>query len=219
MSRSPLIWKSATLLAAAAVITSCGGSDNGAAPNTSNPTTTVSVATEASVLADPASDDNPSSDSGPTTVETSGDSGAATTRCDAIFTIAEIEELFDEPAELTEKTNDSLGQLVCDWESIEDPNNVDDLAVKILTVQFYSGSPIEASTFFDPSILDSAVTIDGVGDLAYADGQGMSYYFVDDPVGGSLSYTEADLGDIGAPKLRSSDDIEALFRTFHDRVT
>jgi len=42
--------------------------------------------------------------------------------------------------------------------------------------------------------------------------------FVDDPVGGSLSYSEIALGT-DTPQLRTADDVEQLFRTFHDRVT
>jgi len=148
------------------------------------------------------------------------DSGGDTPECDPIFSMAEVEDLFAEPAILTEETNDSLGQLVCTWETIEDPESTEDFGFKLLQVQVYSGSPISASMFFDPSIFESAVMIDGVGDLAYsADDLGTSFYFVDDPIGGSLSYTELDMGNIDAPKLRSRADIEQLFRTFHDRVT
>ena len=148
------------------------------------------------------------------------DTGGATPNCDTIFSMAEIEEFFAEPSELTEETNDSLGQLVCTWESIEDPDDMEDLAFKTLIVQFYSGTPIDASSFFDPSIFESVTTIEGVGDLAYtADDLGPSYYFVDEPVGGSLSYSEVDMGNVDAPKLHTRDDVEQLFRTFHDRVT
>ena len=134
--------------------------------------------------------------------------------------MAEIEELFAEAAVLTEETNDSLGQLVCTWETIEDPDSTDDFAFKLLVAQVYSGSSIPASSFFDPSIFEEVVMIDGIGDLAYsADDLGTSFYYVDEPVGGSLSYTEFDLGDSDAPRLRSRADIEQLFRTFHDRVT
>ena len=96
----------------------------------------------------------------------SADSGS-TAECDAIFSMAEMEEFFAEPVTLTEETDDSIGQLVCTWESIEDPDNLDDLASQAILVQFYSGSPIEASAFFDPTMFDSVTTIDGIGDLAY----------------------------------------------------
>ena len=154
------------------------------------------------------------------TADASPDTGGATPNCDAIFSMAEMEDFFAEPVALTEETNDSLGQLVCTWESIEDPDDMEDLASKVLTLQFYSGSPVEAAMFFDPSIFESVTTIEGVGDLAYSpDGLGPDFYFVDDPVGGSLAYFELDMGNTDAPKLHTADDVEQLFRTFHDRVT
>ena len=154
------------------------------------------------------------------TADESPDAGGATPNCDAIFSMAEVEEFFAEPVELTEETNDSLGQLVCTWESIEDPDDMEDLAFKVMTVQFYSGSPIDASAFFDPSIFESVTTIEGVGDLAYSsDLMGTDFYFYDDPVGGSLAYSELDMGDTEAPKLHTREEVEQLFRTFHDRVT
>ena len=64
-------------------------------------------------------------------------------------------------------------------------------------------------------------TIEGIGDLAYTSGSaGMDYYFVDEPVGGSLTLHGDRHGR--TPTLRRctrSDDVEQLFRTFHDRVT
>ena len=121
---------------------------------------------------------------------------------------------------MTEDTTDSLGQLVCTWETIEDPESTEDFAYQLLIVQLYTGVGIPASSFFDPSFFETPVTIDGVGDLAYSNREdGRDFYFVDEPVGGSLSYVEADLGDFDAPKLHSRADIEQLFRTFHDRVT
>ncbi len=103
--------------------------------------------------------------------------------------MTEVEEFFAEPVELTEDTNDDLGQLLSTWESIEDPDDVEDLAAQTLFVQFYSGSPIEGSAFIDPAIFDSVTTIDGVGDLAYTpDATPNDYYFVDGPVAGSLSF-------------------------------
>ena len=135
--------------------------------------------------------------------------------------MAEMEEFFAEPVTLTEETDDSLGQLVCTWDSIEDPDNLDDLASQALLVQFYSGSPIEASAFFDPTLYDSVTTIDGIGDLAYSSGSaGMDYAFVDEPVGGSLSYiTRSTWGARTTQPPRTPEDVEQLFRTFHDRVT
>ena len=86
-------------------------------------------------------------------------------------------------------------------------------------MQLYSGDPIPAASFFDPTIYDTVTTIDGVGDLAYAtDSLGPAFFFVDEPVGGTLSYSEMARGT-DDPHLRTADDVEQLFRTVHDRVT
>jgi hypothetical protein len=210
-------------LAVAAIVASCGGSDSGgndATPGSDATATESETSTESATVVTDASSSTDAVDETSDAADESSDSGGATPNCDAIFSTAEMEEFFAEPVELTEETNDSLGQLVCTWESIEDPDDTEDLAYKILVLQFYSGTPVGAAAFFDPSIFESVTTIEGIGDLAYTpDGLGPDFYFYDDPVGGSLSYTEMDMGDFEAPKLRTRDDVEQLFRTFHDRVT
>ncbi len=167
------------------------------------------------------SEDSPSESTAPedsSSVPPDDDSSAAGS-CDEIFSAAEIEELFGEPAALTEDNDESLGMHMCTWETIEDENDMEDLAFKLLITQVFSGSPIPASSFIDPTIFETVTTVEGVGEVAYSTGGlGMDYYFLDEPVGGSLSYTEKDLGS-DAPPLRTSEDIEELFRTFHDRVT
>jgi len=221
MGRLRGAWGVGTTLVFVVLAMSCGGDDDSAGSGTSGSgepasapsTSALSQSTVIGTTASAPTTSAPGADSGT-------ESGAGTTSCDAIFSIAEIEELFAEPATLTEETNDSLGQLVCTWETIEDPETTDDFAFKLLVLQLFSGSPISASMFFDPSIFEEAVMIDGIGDLAYSsDDLGTSFYFVDEPIGGSLSYTEIDMGDLDAPTLHSRADIEALFRTFHDRVT
>jgi hypothetical protein len=206
----------------AAVIASCGGSDSddGTAQedDVTDDASEISVAEDAS---DPetssSTDGEAGADDGSSEDSTSGD----TQNCDAIFSMAEIEEFFAEPVALTEEVDDSIGQLVCAWESIEDPDDMEDLAFKTLFVQVYSGSPIDAEMFIDPSIYDSVTMIEGIGDLAYSTSEvlGTDYFFYDDPVGGSLSYSEVDMGDVDAPKSHTLEDVEELFRTFHDRVT
>ena len=224
MNRCRVVAGLVSLLAVAAIIASCGGSDSdgesGAAPESTAAESTESADDQAT------SDDTSTEDEAPTTDAESEDEaddasqGAATPNCDAIFSMAEMEEFFAEPVELTEETDENLGQLVCTWESIEDPDDLEDLAFQLLVVQFYSGSPIEASSFFDPSVLEPVTNIDGVGDVAYTtDEAGMDYVFLDDPVGGSLSYMAVDMGDAEAQPPHTSADVEQLFRTFHDRVT
>ena len=223
MNRCRVVKGSLTILAVAAIIASCGGSDNGAAPaSTIDVGSTASTAGDGSiddaVSDDEATNDSSNNESGDESDDDS-DSGS-TVNCDAIFSMAEMEEFFAEPVELTEEANDSVGQLVCTWESIEDPDDLEDLAFQVLIVQFYSGSPVEASAFFDPTMLESVTTIEGIGDVAYASGTtGMDYFFVDEPVGGSLGYVAMNMGDAEAEPLRTSDDVEQLFRTFHERVT
>lgn len=223
MTRCRVARGAVSALAVAAIVASCGGSDSGgndAAPGSSrtpiesDASTDTATDTDASASTDAVEETSDATDDAP-------DGGGATPNCDAIFSMDEVEEFFAEPVELTEETNDSLGQLVCYWESIEDPDDTEDLAFKTLIVQVYSGSPIDASAFIDPSIYDSVTMIEGIGDLAYSTSEvlGTDYFFYDDPVGGSLSYAEVDMGDADAPKLHTAEDVEQLFRTFHDRVT
>jgi hypothetical protein len=227
MNRRRVRWGVVAGLIAAAVLASCGGGDGdeGAAQEAdSAEVSTDATATEADGAAETDAADPTDTTAVATTVAEDEPSdepaGDETPNCDAIFSMSEMEEFFAEPVALTEETNDSLGQLVCTWESIEDPDDPEDMAFKILVLQFYSGDPIGAASFFDPSIYESVTTIEGIGDLAYtSDELGMTFNFVDEPVGGSLSYTELDMGDVDAPKLHTSADVEQLFRTFHDRVT
>ena len=205
------------------MVASCGGSDSGGDSATlGSAETTTATGGEGTTESDEAADVSTVTDapaSGDEADDSSDASGEAP-NCEAIFSLAEIEEFFAEPVELTEESNDSLGQLTCTWESIEDPDDMEDLGAQTLFVQFYSGSPIEGSAFIDPTIFDSVTTIDGVGDLAYTpDATPNDYYFVDGEVAGSLSYFEFDLGDSEAEPLHTTDDVEQLFRTFHERVT
>ena len=222
------------MLASAFVLASCGGSDDDAAPAAEDTASSesdvdASEAADAETTGDEsapeenssASDDSSAGSVAPeaSSSEPADDDSSGGGSCDEIFSAAEIEELFAEPAQLSEETNEDLGSLMCTWETIEDENDMEDLAFKILVTQFFTGDPIPASSFIDPSIFDTVTTVEGVGDLAFSTGGlGTDYYFLDEPVAGSLSYTEKDLGS-DAPPLRTTEDIEALLRTFHDRVT
>jgi hypothetical protein len=207
------------MLAVAAIIASCGGSDDGAASESADTAAPTETTTDDTTTDDTATDDATTDD---TTTESAPDSdagGGSTVNCDAIFSMAEVEEFLGEPAELTEEANDAVGQLVCTWETIEDPDDLDDLAVQSLLVQYYSGSPINGSNFFDPTLYESPTPIEGIGDVAYATGtEGTDYFFVDNPVAGSLNYIRFDLGS-EEPVQRTPDEVEQLFRLFHDRVT
>lgn len=208
------------MLICAMTVVSCGGDDDSA------PTSPAADApsTESSEVADTAAPDDgslepPSSSAGS---EDAGfeDGAGGGVGCAAIFSMAEVEEFFAEPVNVTEESDDGLGQLVCTWETIEDPDDAEDLAFQLLIVQVYWGSPISGSNFIDPSIYESVTTIDGVGDLAFSpDGSANSFLFLDGDIGGSLDYSSLDLGDVDAPQPHTRDDVEALFRTFHERVT
>lgn len=213
MSRCRVRKRVVSILTSAVIVVSCGGGDDDGGSADATPATPESAAD-----ADASSDDATADGSGEESA--SGNGPGSSVDCDTIFSMAEMEEFFAEPVEVTQETNDSLGQLVCTWETIEDPDDLEDLAFKLLVVQYYSGSPVPADAFFDPDIYESVTTIEGVGDLAFSAGTlGTDYFFVDEPVGGSLSYTEIDMGDVDAPKLHPPADVEQLFRTFHARVT
>jgi hypothetical protein len=207
----------ATAVAVAMLAASCGGNgDNGGSDD--------DAATEQSITTAPAESASDATDA-PTPTSTENDvadppAGGATTSCDAIFSMAEMEAFFAEQVELTEDANDDVGQLVCTWESVEDPDNLDDLAIQSLLVQFYSGSPIDGSAFFDPELYESPTPIDGIGDVAYATGTaGMDYFFIDAPVSGSLNYITFEMGADDALPGHTPADVEELFRLFHERVT
>jgi len=204
-------------LAVAAIVASCGGSDGGGSDGGDAALDAAETATDSGGSSEPATvtDEFSSGDA----ADEDSDARAETANCDAIFSMAEIETFFAEPAELTEETDDRLGQLMCTWGTIEDSEELEDLGFKLLVVQFHSGDPIPAANFFDPTLFETVTTIEGIGDLAYtADSLGPSFFFVDEPVGGALSYTEMAMGS-DAPQLNTADDVEQLFRTFHDRVT
>ncbi len=195
-------------MAAAVLIASCGGDGDSGGDATDAPTTTGVDATDAT--------------DAPTTTEgdaTDAAESSAATSCDDIFSMAEMEAFFAEPVELTEEANDDVGQLVCTWDSVEDPDELGDLAVQSLLVQFYSGSPIDGSAFFDPEMYENPTPIEGIGDVAYATGTaGVDYFFVDAPVSGALNYITFDMGDDTLPEHTPA-DVEELFRLFHERVT
>lgn len=149
-----------------------------------------------------------------------GDAAGSDLTCDDIFTMTEMEEWFGEPVELTEETTASIGQLLCTWETIEDLDDLEDLAVSLLLAQVFSGDPVPAASFVDPDIFDDVTMIDGVGDLAFVTGtDGGSYYVLDEPVAGVLSFTEINMGDADAEPMHTAAELDELFRLFHLRIT
>ena len=200
-------------------ITACGGSDNATSAN-DQPSSSEPAASQGVPATDDGADAAEVDDAPATTNEpaTAGVSGGDL-MCDDIFSSAEMAEWFGEPAEMTQEATESLGQLVCVWETIEDLEDLDDLAVSIVTGQVFSGDPIPAANFIDPDIFEEVTMLDGLGDVAFYTGEtGGGYYFFDDPVAGTLNLTDLDFGDSDAPALHTSEELEALFRTFHARV-
>lgn len=149
-----------------------------------------------------------------------GDSDGVPETCTDIFSASEIDEWFGEPVTLTESTDENLGQLVCTWETVEDPDDIEDGAVSVLTLQVYSGDPIPAANFVDPEAFGDVTMLDGVGDFAFTTDAmlGNDFYFLDEPVAGAFAWSEIRIGD-DTPRRHTPEEVEAFFREFHARVT
>lgn len=142
-------------------------------------------------------------------------SGDGDVSCASLFSEAEIEEIFfGEANQLLEDDNTDLGLLTCTWETTDEAE--DDFAFIVMTAQVFTGDPIPAADFYDPSLFDDSTPVDGVGDDAFYSEFG-GFYFLEGDVGGALSLTEVDVtspDDINRPV----EDVEVLFRTFAERV-
>ena len=184
--------------------TACGGGDD-ATPD-DEPDSSEPAATEGAQAID---DDTESADAD---TETDGSSGGDL-GCDDVFEAAEMDEWFGEPTEMVADTTDSIGQLVCTWQTIEDPEDLDDLAASIVTAQVFSGDPVPAENFIDPGIFEEVTMLEGLGDVAFfTEAVGQGFYFFDDPVAGTLTFADINLGDADAPALHTPDELEELFR-------
>ncbi len=198
-------------------IAGCGGGDD-ASSSDDQPSRSESTDGGAATGDESESDTETESETD-TDTDTTGDASGRDLTCGDIFDSAEMDEWFGEPGTSTEETTDSLGQLVCTWETIEDPDDVDDLAVSLVIAQVFSGDPVPAANFIDPDIFEEVTMLEGLGEVAFHTGDGQDFYFYDDPVAGTLSATDIDMGDFDAPPRHSFEEVEALFRTFHERVT
>ncbi len=204
-------------------INSCGSGDDATSaddqPARSEPAASEGVQTNDDDTETAGVDEAPgTTDTSDADTDSDGPSGGELI-CDDIFGSAEMDEWFDEPSEMTEETTDSLGQLVCTWETIEDPENLDDLAVSIVLAQVFSGDPVPAANFIDPDIFGEVTMLEGFGDVAFYTEEGQGFYFYDDPVAGTLTISDINLGDADAPALHTREELEALFGIFHGRVT
>ena len=204
--------------------TACGGGDD-ATPADDQSGSSEPATTEAAQAVDddtePAGTDDVAGAADTVDDDTAavGSSGA-NLGCDDVFEAAEMDEWFGEPTEMVADTTDSIGQLVCTWQTIEDPEDLDDLAASIVTAQVFSGDPVPAENFIDPGIFEEVTMLEGLGDVAFStEAVGQGFYFFDDPVAGTLTFADINLGDADAPALHTADELEALFRIFHGRVT
>ena len=190
---------SITLVAAA-----CGGDDG------DDGTDDVASATTAGGAAADDADEDDSDDSD----DSASDDGALT--CGSLFSDAEIDDIFfGEANQLFESFDDSIGLLTCTWETTDEAE--DDLSFIVLTTQVFTGSPVAAADFYDPTLFDDTVPVDDIGDEAFYSEAG-GFYFLDDDIGGALSLTEVDVSstdDISRPV----EEVQALFSMFAERAS
>jgi hypothetical protein len=140
----------------------------------------------------------------PTTVAAGGSPA-----CDSLLSLAEVEALFGEPAEFD--TEGSSGS-TCTWVTIEDPDDLEDLAVQLLVVQVYRGAAYYAPDMVYPD----AERISGIGQDAYVNVEGsVSTGALDGDWAIFVDYTVI-LSD--APASAKKDQVVDLLRLVHDRV-
>lgn len=149
------------------------------------------------------------------------DGAAGALACHDLFSDEEITELFSDPAALeNEKTVPSIGQTVCVWGTIEDPDDADDLQSQTLTIQVYSGDPVPGENFYDSSIFgDGAVReLDDIGDQAYVAGEAGMTAFLDGDIAGFVSYAAIDFGE-SDQVAATEDQVIDILRQLHNKVT
>jgi hypothetical protein len=144
-------------LVAGLVLAGCGGgTEDGATTTISDSQGTTTSLEDAVTMIQPADDGGAIL------------SASAADRRDAVFATSEMTALFGEEAILDEAdTVEGIGQLVCVWSTIEDPNNTADLSYDLLILQLYLGDPVPGENFFDPSFYPDAQPLDGIGDQAF----------------------------------------------------
>ncbi len=186
----------------------CGGDGDGDAATTRPDSQATTVAPGAGATTTQAEDDGGAVAS-----------GSAAERCQALFTVSEMADLFGEEAILDEaEIEESLGSLTCVWSTVEDPNDATDLSYDLLILQLYGGDPIPGENFFDASFYPDAEPVDGIGDQAFLEAvtpNNLSVHFLDDGVYGTISYTEA--GSDSPAGLTDAQAID-LLEAFHDRA-
>lgn len=152
-----------------------------------------------------------------------GSEAAAAVNCEDLLTQTEIEGLFGEPAVLEESdslsNNAELGQTTCTWSTVEDPENTDDLASQLVILQYYDGSTMSGTNFYDPELQYPDSEPLDLGDEAFIDTEGgIDIGFVEGDTAGFLTWTVIDMGGGEQDQLAKTDAVIELARSFHDRV-
>jgi len=199
------------ILTGALILGACGGSSDNDAATTVSGSPTATTAPNAAV----------------TTIEPDEDSGviasgSAADRCNALFTTSEMTDLFGEEAILDEaETEEGIGQLICVWSTVEDPNDLTDLSYDLLVLQLYGGDPIPGENFFDVSFYPDAQPLDGIGAQAFLDKtapNNLTVHFLEGKTYGQISYVEANPDSPGGAAGLTDAQAINLLTTFHDRV-
>lgn len=169
--------------------------------------------------ADTAADDASSTGDG----ADEGEDAATAIDCTQILTIAEVENLFGEPAVLEEadpiSNSEELGQTTCTWTTVEDEESTDDLASQLLVLQYYDGSTMSGANFYDPAVQYPDSEPLDVGDEGFVDASGgVDTGFLDGDTSGFLSWSAIDLGGTAPDAASKKDAVVEMTRAFHDRV-
>jgi hypothetical protein len=152
-----------------------------------------------------------------------GGETAAPVNCEDLLAQTEVEGLFGEPAVLEESdsmsNNAELGQTTCTWSTDEDVENTDDLSSQLVIVQYYDGSTMSGTNFYDPELqYPDAEPLD-LGDEAFIDTEGgIDIGFVEGDKAGFLTWTVIDMGGGEQDQLAKKDAVINLARFFHDQV-
>jgi hypothetical protein len=152
-----------------------------------------------------------------------GSEAAAAVNCEDLLTQADVEALFEEPAVLEDpdamSNNAELGQTTCTWSTVEDMENTDDLSSQLVILQYYDGSAMSGTNFYDPELqYPDAEPLD-LGDEAFIDTEGgIDIGFVEGDKAGFLTWTVIDMGGGEQDQLAKKDAVINLARFFHDQV-
>jgi hypothetical protein len=108
-----------------------------------------------------------------------------------------------------------LGAVICSWSSMDESG----LAIETVGVQVYLGEPVPGVEFYSPELFPEIRVVDDMGDEAFFASQGIrrTAEFLDGSVTGIVDYWP--FGVVGAEGLATGDDMIALLRIVHERVT